>query len=126
MGSTAVEKNKRQEEEKEKEKEPMFKSTGVRPTFTGRVKIGGGDTKQSTGSNTLYSMEMKYKPENAEGAKTGEEKNKFDGQTTEVRKDKRRINQDRKTFDQDKAFNDQDLEDEGFKMTVDRNVIRRQ
>jgi len=71
-------------------------------------------------------MEMKYKSDNADGAKNTEKKDKFDDNTTEVRKDKRKINQDRRTFDQDKAFNDQDLEDEGFKMTVDRNLIRRQ
>lgn len=79
MGSTAVEKNKRQEEEKEKEKEPMFKSTGVRPKFTGRVKIGGGETQQNTGSNTLYSMDVKYKSENAEGNRNHEKKDKNDG-----------------------------------------------
>jgi hypothetical protein len=71
-------------------------------------------------------MDIKYKSDKPEGSKNTDKRDKEDSQTTEVRKDKRRINQDRKTFDQDKAFNDQDLEDEGFKMTVDRNVIRRQ
>lgn len=42
MGSTAVAKDRKQEEEKSAE----IKTTGRRPMFTGKAKIGGGATAE--------------------------------------------------------------------------------
>jgi hypothetical protein len=56
MGSTAVDK-KRNEEEKSAE----IKTTGRRPMFTGKAKIGGGASTEQTGPNIQYDFGVKYK-----------------------------------------------------------------
>lgn len=68
MGSTAVDKNRKQEEEKSMD----FKAaTGRRPTFTGKAKIGGGASTEQTGPNIQYDFGVKYKSNAPDDAKKG-------------------------------------------------------
>lgn len=125
MGSSAVDKSRKQEEEKSS---MDFKSaSGRRPTFTGKAKIGGGASTEQTGPT--YDFGVKYKtiaPDDAKkGSQEGKNADAGEGQT-EVRKDKRKINQEKTRFGaKDVALDDQDL-DEGFEIVKDPNAKRRQ
>jgi len=83
-----VAKTKKFEEEKE-EKKPA-----ERPKFFGKAKIGGGEqNKETTGQNITYDFGVKYKTENKDGDRKNYDKK--DENSTEVRKDKRRINNEK-------------------------------
>ena len=88
--STNLGRSKDKEEEKQEEKKPA-----ERPRFFGKAKIGGGEAKQNTGTNIAYDFGVKYKSEHTDSKKPQDKEKKDDGNTTEVRKDKRRINQDK-------------------------------
>lgn len=94
MGSTAVDRNR-----KEEEKSAEFKTTGRRPMFTGKAKIGGGSTAEQTGPNIQYDFGVKYKTAaGPEDAKKGPQDKNTEGGQTEIRKDKRKIHQDKGRF----------------------------
>lgn len=122
LGSTPVQKNvKKFEEEKEKEKPkgpPKFFNAN-------KGKNVGANNTPSTGQNIMYDFGVKYKSDNPEGGKKPLDK-KEDGQnTTEVRKDKRRINQDKGRFDEKPQGLDNDSDD-GFEIVRNPNQKRRQ
>lgn len=94
MGSTAVDRNR-----KEEEKSAEFKTTGRRPMFTGKAKIGGVSTAEQTGPNIQYDFGVKYKTAaGPEDAKKGPQDKNTEGGQTEIRKDKRKIHQDKGRF----------------------------
>ena len=68
---------------------------------------------------------MKYKSENKDGDRKNHDKK--DENSTEVRKDKRRINQEKgqRFGAKDQGLDDQDI-DEGFEIVKDKNKARRQ
>lgn len=69
MGSTAVDKNR-----KEEEKSIEIKPSGQRPRFTGKAKIGGGASTEQTGPNIQYDFGVKYKTTNGpDDAKKGQQ-----------------------------------------------------
>ena len=109
------------EEEKQEEKKPA-----ERPRFFGKAKIGGGEQKQMTGTNIAYDFGVKYKSEHTDGKKPQDREKKDEGNTIEVRKDKRRTNQDKgASFKERKEGLDQDDLDDGFEIVRDPNAKRR-
>lgn len=117
---------RKHEEEKEEKSKPA-----ERPRFFGKAKIGGGgESKQTTGTNIQYDFGVKFAGQNKDkNEKDGGKREKRDDghkDEPEVRKDKRRINQDKGRFGaKDQGLDDQDLED-GFEVVNDRNQKRRQ
>lgn len=124
LGSTPVQRNvKKFEEEKEKEKPkgpPKFFNANK------GKNVGANNNTPITGQNTMYDFGVKYKSEIPEGAKKPSER-KEDGQftNTEVRKDKRRINQDKGRFDEKTQGIDNDSDD-GFEIVRNPNQKRQQ
>lgn len=94
MGSTAVDKSKKEEE---KSNASEIKMTGKRPMFTGKAKIGGGATSsnEQTGTNVQYDFGVKYKTQHTgtDDGKKGDKKVDIDEKNgvnnDVVKKDKR-------------------------------------
>ena len=94
MGSTAVDKSKKEEE---KSNAGEIKMTGRRPMFTGKAKIGGGATSSNdqAGTNVQYDFGVKYKTQHTgpddgkKGEKNADGEEKINGNNDVVKKDKR-------------------------------------
>jgi hypothetical protein len=127
MGSTAVDKSKKEEE---KSNTGEIKMSGKRPMFHGKAKIGGGATSstEQTGSNIQYDFGVKYKTQNTDDSKKGDRKTEGDDKTTGandvVKKDKRHTKQGR-NFNKEPVILDENEVDDGFTVVTNKTESRR-
>ena len=127
MGSSAVDRSKKEEE---KSNAGEMKMNFKRPMFTGKAKIGGGATSstEQTGPNVQYDFGVKYKTQNTDDSKKGDRKPEGEdnaaGANDVVKKDKRHTKQGRNFNREAVALDDQDLDD-GFEMVTNKTQTRR-